>query len=747
MAKSASRRRALPSRVRSTGSRDAHALSLDRREPGWQRPPVAEDPPIDASLIVALLFQQKWQVLLVAALVLIPTVVVTLLQERLYSATALLQIDPEPMQLLPNGNVDVPRPPFDVYMRTQEQVLFGPTLLARVGERLAEKGVDPAMAQEAPALERRYASSRLEGTQMLTVRYLAPNPQVAANVANLFADEFIRLQFESQQESRDNARELLERDLRRVEEQIQSSERELVAYSQQHAVEGARPDRRNLADDRLVALSSRILEIESELVSTTARVDALQTASVTDFPDTLMTEVLRSRLSTLLQLERELTALRTTFGESWPAVVQKRDEIAVVREQIDREKTAVLEQARSQARLEQLTAQGKLTSIRSARVDQEGRVNQLQNSSIQYNILQRNVETNRKLYEGLLERLKQLSVAPGMDLASARVIERAIPIDTVASPRILWNVFLALVLGVALGVSVVLARDYWINSFSTVEEVEHVTTLPVLAAIPLLRQPATGSRSLLARAASALRLGGTTENAGPSELVPAGPDRAGRVSLGTDFGSTEAVRSLCASLLLSRSERPPRVVVVTSALAGEGKTTVSLELGRALAESGARTLLVEGDLRRPQLASEFGIGPEGGLSLFLAGLSQGVTVHDTSQEKLSVVSAGPATPNPMALLSSGQLDVFIREMASTFQFVIIDTPPAVPIADARLFGAKADGVVLVVRAGHTSRLSLRRVCAVLDDAGCTMLGAVINAVHGSGMRSSYYGYGYDYKPT
>ena len=223
--------------------------------------------------------------------------------------------------------MDVPRPVFDVYMRTQEQVLNGTTLLSRVAQRLASEPGGAAMEREVSNLFRHYQAGRLEDTQMLSVTYLAPEPEVAARVANMFADEFIKLQFETQQTSRDNARQLLERDLGRVEEQIQVLERELVVYSQHHAVEGARPDRRGLADERLDAISSNTLSAETEVATTTARVESLESASLTNYPETLMTEVLWSRLSALLQLEHELTALRTNFGENWPAVVQKRDEI------------------------------------------------------------------------------------------------------------------------------------------------------------------------------------------------------------------------------------------------------------------------------------------------------------------------------------------------------------------------------------------------------------------------------------
>ncbi|HET6496913.1 MAG TPA: polysaccharide biosynthesis tyrosine autokinase, partial [Thermoleophilia bacterium] len=604
--------------------------------PAWREPSIREDDALDARHLASLLLKRKWHVVFVMMLVVVPAVVATLLQQKLYSATTFLQVDPEPMQLLPNGNVDVPRPVFDIYMKTLEQILNGTTLLSRMERRLTSDAGAPGMAQESSMLTRRYSAARLENTQMLRVTYLAPQPEVAAKIANMFADEFMRLQFEGLQSSRDNARLLLERDLAKAERQIQLSERELVLYSQQHEVEGARPDRRSLADDRLVAIAGQTFLAETEVATARARVQSLESASIVPFPATLMNDVLSSRLSAMLQLEHELTALRTTFGENWPGVVQKRDEIAKVREQLDREKETVLEQARAQAAMDLRAAQAKLQSATSSRTNQEGRVNELQTASVQYNILQRNVETNRKLYEGLLERLKQLSVAPGMDLGSIRVIEPAIPDSTVASPRLLWNGFLAVFLGLALGVSFVLGHDYWTNAFSNIEDLENFSLLPVLGAIPLVR-PRSGGR--LSSMAAALRFGSGGQADSPS-LLPAPSGSGGRIALGADAESAEAVRSLCASLLLSKSERPPRVVVVTSALPGEGKTTISAELGRALAESGARTLLVEGDMRRPQLSHLFGVDMEGGLSLFLAGQSPEVTVHATSLDGLSVVSAG-----------------------------------------------------------------------------------------------------------
>jgi polysaccharide biosynthesis transport protein len=262
-----------------------------------------------------------------------------------------------------------------------------------------------------------------------------------------------------------------------------------------------------------------------------------------------------------------------------------------------------------------------------------------------------------------------------------------------------------------------------------------VTVLPVLAMVPLMSE---ASRGRLARLGAGLGFNR------PSRPEPSTALTSGRESGRLDFGrhpvGAEAIRSLCASILLSRSERPPRLLVITSALPGEGKTTVATELGRALSESGARTLLVECDLRRSRLAEAFGVGEAGGLSLFLSGHIAKVTVHQTPHENLFVVAAGPAAPNPVALLNSDKMSAFLREMASSYQFVIMDAPPVLPMADARVLGAKADGVVLIVRAGSTSRSLLRRVRSVLDASGASVLGAVLNGVDVRDIDSSYYSY-------
>jgi capsular exopolysaccharide synthesis family protein len=702
-----------------------------------QEAPAYEGDALDARRLAQMLLKRKWPILLVATIVVVPAMVATLLTKKLYQSTALVQVDPEPIQVLPYRDADLSRlTQYDMFMKTQEQVLSGQTLRLRVAERLSADG-DPSALAEADRLQARLSVRRAAGTQAFTVSYLAPHPEVAAKVANFVAEEYIKLQYGEGETTRRELKELLERELAIAEQRIQVSEKELVAYAQTHNIQRSQPDQTDLADKKLGALADQVTSAEAEVAAARSRVDTLRQASVSNFPAALMTAAISDRTSALLQLEHELTGLRATFGENWPEVVRKRDEIAVVRDQLAREKRTALAQTREQALLDLRAAEAKLAAIGASRAQQAQAVTELQSASIQYNILQRQVETHRKLYEGLLERLRETSVAPGMALGSVRVIEPARPDYNAASPKVLWNLFLAAILGLALGITFVVAHEYWRDSLSTIEDVEHVTVLPVLAMVP---QVAAGSTHHLARLGAAFGLAPRTEGEPSTSLATTRAGGGKRLDFRNHPVSAEAVRSLCASILLSRSERPPRVIVVTSTLPGEGKTTVATELGRALAESGARTLLVECDLRRSALGEAFGVGEAGGLSLFLSGHVAKATIHQTPVEQLFVVAAGPTAPNPVALLNSDRMTTFLHEMAASFQFVIMDAPPVLPMADARVLGAKADGVVLIVRAGRTSRSLLRRVCSVLDASGATVLGAVLNGVDVRDMDSSYYSY-------
>lgn len=707
-----------------------------------------EDRALDVRRLVRVLLQRKWEIAAAVCLVFLPVTIATYRAERLYRSSALVQVDPEPLQVLPYREIDLPRsgPNYELFMKSQEQLLTGPTIYERLADRLATEPDADVLRGELSRLEDRLTMRRLHDTQMLMLSYVAVEPEVAARVANLYAEEYIKLHFETRQQTRDKARQLLQRELGDLEKRLQLSERDLVFYAQTHGISSA-DQGVSLLQEKLSAVGAQLSEAEAEVFAARTRLDAARRASLAEFPESLVSPVISGLVARLVQLEQELAVLRTRFGENWPAVIQKRTEIELTQDQLVRERSATLARAREQAALEFATADSKRKLLASALSEQQTLASRLESASIQYNILRREVETSRKMYEGLLERLKQTSVTAGMEFGGFHVVEPARPSNQVDSPNVRWNLSLGLLLGLALGVCVALARDYWDTSISTVEEIESLTVMPALGAVPYV-QALAPARKLLARrrhagVAAAGRASAETSLRG--ELTQSGDPMPVLGHLASNAEASEAVRNVCASILLSRSGRPPRVLMVTSAVAGEGKTTVASALGQALADGGARTLLVECDMRRPGFGAIFGAGSEGGLSLYLAGhVGPAPTIHPTSNHNLFVVSAGPSAPNPPALLNSEKLKSFLAEMTSSFQFVILDAPPVLPIADARVLAPLVEGVVLVVRAGLVSKHLVRRVYSLLEDTGASMLGAVLNGAELRQAAGSDYRYYRDY---
>jgi polysaccharide biosynthesis transport protein len=681
--------------------------------------------------ILRKLKKRKLLIVIVALLVIAPAVVATLLATPLYLSSALIQVNSDPIQVLPyrdiadsGGGVY-----YEVYMSTQDQILRSPNLLGRVAARLQSEQRDSALSAEAPFLGQRFQVRRLPNSQLFQIGYRAASPDTAARVVNIFAEEYIKQHLEARQATREKARESLERELEGLERRVQLSEKGLASYARREGIIEVGPGQGDLGQKRLVALDQQVADAEGEVVLAQSRLETLQEASVKSFPDKLTTPVVTSLISRLLQAEQELTGLRAGFGENWPEVISKRGEISLIQEQLTREKRLVLSRAVEQAQLDLRAAQSKLTTASSFLTRQKDLVNRFNDASVEYNILRREVETDQKLYQSLLERLSQTSLQKGFEFGNIQIVEPGRPSNQVESPRVWNNLLWASLLGLTLGVGAAFLRDYWDNSLSTLEEVEELTCLPGLGTVPSSRFfPAHMRNGVPNR----LQITGS-----PVEVLSSLPIVTTRATLPPPEVA-EAMRDVCASILLSQSDRPLRVIVVTSATPSEGKTTIVGEMGRALAESGARTLLVEADLRKPLLAKSFGIDEGEGLSLFLSGQTPSPRVCETEQPNLFLVPAGPRPPNPVALLGSDRMTTFIQQMASAFRFVLLDTPPILAVADARVIGAKADGLVLVARARKTPKSLILRARTILHNSGINLLGLVLNDVDTDDLQSMYY---------
>jgi capsular exopolysaccharide synthesis family protein len=355
--------------------------------------------------------------------------------------------------------------------------------------------------------------------------------------------------------------------------------------------------------------------------------------------------------------------------------------------------------------------------------------------AIKYAMLKNEAEANQDLYSNLLAKLKEAGISAGLKSSNIHVVDQARVLDSPTRPNRRLNIAFGFIGGILGGVMLALVIEKLDNTVHTPDDVTECTGFPSLALFPL--EGSTNGKGLLSpwheRALKLLGNGSKTDQ--PSSTV--------RLFLEKPHSpEAEAVQNLYTSIMLSRPSKPPRVILVASASPSEGKTTVSVNLATVLARHG-RTCLTETDLRKPAVGPVFGLNHREGLSNVLTGsvpLETAMTpVADAPN--LVLLLAGPTPPNPAELLASDAMRELVLSLRQQFEYVVLDSPPIIPFADARSLSALADGVIVVGRCGRTTRQAIVRTTEVLDSAHAHILGFVINGVNLSSPDYCYYQYG------
>ena len=370
---------------------------------------------------------------------------------------------------------------------------------------------------------------------------------------------------------------------------------------------------------------------------------------------------------------------------------------------------------------------------------QKVEANQMSQRLVEYNILKREAEANKTLYDGMLTKLKEANIAGALKSSNIRVVDPAMIPSHPSRPAKARNIALAFIVGLVGGIGLALLREYLDNTVKTPDDIETLSRLPSLAVVPAFAETnGNGRRSLLK---------GVSTN-GRDKRIELVAQHLPKSQM------SEAFRALRTALLLSQADHPPQVVLVTSALPREGKTTAAANLAVTLAQLGDRTLLIDADLRKPGVGRLLNLtdGKYAGLSSYLAGVSSLdlVTVPHPAIPNLAAIPTGPLPPNPADLLSSHKLADAVAELRTKFKFIVIDSPPIMAATDAVILSVQADGVLLVVRSGETPKEAFTRTRDLLISVKCRMLGVVLNAVDSSApdyyYSYRYYPYSYGYGP-
>ena len=547
-------------------------------------------------------------------------------------------------------------------------------------------------------------------SSIVNVTYNSPNPQMAATVANSIAQHYVESNLTRRYEAAAYARQFLQTRLNQVRARLERSERAAVQYAQQQGLikirtgQGDTASEQSILANDLTSLSEQLAVARAQRAAAEAQFRAGTGGSIaaSSLSNQTLSDLRRNRAELLGQLSK----LESDFGPEYPAVVALRSQISELDRQMAREEGRVSSSVSQdmggryrQALATERALQGRVDSLKSQLLGEQGR-------SIQFNIIQRDVDTNRALYDALLQRFKEVGIAGGIGTNNISIVDKALPPARPFKPNLPLNIAVGLILGLLTGAAAAVVRENMEDAALQPSDVHKKLGVPLLGVTPKL----------------------------PGDVREALKEPKSPLS--------EAYFSVLTSLQFSTPHGAPKSLMVTSAQAQEGKSTSSVALAMALVRVGARVLLIDADMRNPSL-HKIHDRPLGlGLSNVLTGNGQLMDyIQDSGTANLSLLMAGPIPPNPAELLSADAIVRILAEAAKRFDHVIVDGPPVLGLADAPLLTRAVEGTVLIIEAGRTPTTRARHAIERLFAVRSHIIGAVLTKFD---LKTTGYGYGYGY---
>jgi polysaccharide biosynthesis transport protein len=706
---------------------------------------VADEGEIDLRSYWRILVKRRWTVLGTLAIVFITALVGTLLMTPIYRATAVVQIERDTIKVVDVGSMTPVEGSGDRdFYQTQYELLRSRALLQRAVSRMGlaensdleritprspwvklmsmfadegasdEAGPTAASTASTPASidDRRrnlvgafaggLAIEPVRNSRLVRIHYDSPDRAFSQRAANAVAESFIASNLDRRLDSSSYAKEYLEDRLQELKLKLEESERQLVSFAQQEQIVDTGSESGSLTQKTLESLSASLSKAKEDRIRAESRWKQAQSSRglvlYGDIGENSIIQTLQQGRAKMLTDYQEKLRL---FKPGYPVMQQLDSQIKEVEKQIAQEvgniKSAIHAEYLSAQQQEQMLAE----QLGIARTDELD----LQKRSIQYNIFKREVDTNRQLYDGLLQRYKEVGVAGGVSSNNISIIDRAEQGSKFA-PNLRTNLALGLLIGLLLGVLLALGFEYMDDTLKSPEDIEKILGLALLGVIPKLKQPQSPLRALDdPRSAFA-----------------------------------EAYRSLRTALQFATSRGVPRCLLVTSSTSGEGKSTTAIALARHFAQLGKRVLLIDCDLRNPSLHRQLAVDNSIGLTNCLTGSAKpNDIIRTTETPNLSLVPAGPLPPSPAELLMGPQMLVLLTGAITKYDQVILDGPPVLGLADAPVLANIASGTLLVVEAGSTRIVVTRTAIKRLQMTRSRIIGAVLTK-----FESRHASYGYDY---
>jgi len=706
-------------------------------------------------------FRRKWLILSFLFLTFVTTLVLTLSSPKLYKATASIEVYPKEQKVTQFEEVVASEMRSQEFFQTQVELLQNNALALRVAERLdlaehpvvkellfsdrapgpvarlksalkntakslvemlkpkdqADTAVPPVIGEA--ALQERallgFLSENLEvspkrNTMIIEMGFASPDRYLSQQLVNAFTDEFVRWNMDKKLESSRLAREFLMKQIDRAKIHLEKAEEDLNRFAKQAGIVSL-DSKLNSIYRQLEELNSTLAEAESDLIAKASVYQQAKIGGPSLLPQVISSEVITDLKTRYAQLRSEYEDLTSTFQDDYPSVKALRMKMNSMAERIQNEEEKIFQAVAN----EYNAMVNKVATLRTRMQQQKQLVIDLNERATQYKIMDREVETNKGIYQSLLQRTKEIESIIGVSSSNIHIVDKAmLPIDPY-KPNVKLNLLLALVVGLTGGIGLAFFLEYFADTITNPDEISDRFHIPILGVAPLFKT-----------------------NGVPIEQIYAGDPQS---------PLSEAIRSARVSIQLSSAAFEDKSFLLTSTRPSEGKTTMAANLAMAFAGAGEKVVLIDADMRRPRLHKFFGDGTDPqspGLSRFLSGVgSKGLLCHNGGS--LCFIPAGPLPPNPVDLLVSSRFSDLMRALSKRFDRVIIDGPPLMGFADSLVLSREVGGVVLVISMGETTRDAIRHFKKGMLNAQGKILGCIINKVNFNkrfGYQSYYKYYSY-----
>jgi len=737
---------------RENGNGAVELVSLPARLPAFELSP--REPHLYDYLLI--LRKHQWLILSFMLAVVTIVAIATFRMQPVYIATARVEIDRENSNILPFQGTDSYDLIMDLenYIETQSKILTSETLalqtirnnaLSARPEFSSASGLSEAIASGTLANQKRppelgeflasLSVRRVPNSRLMDVSFESTDPQLAARIVNAHITTYVEQNFRSKYEATTQASTWLTGQLDDLRVKVQKAEDALITYERQNQI-WTLDDKQNITTQRLADINKQLTDAQSERMRKESLFRFAKSGNLDAVPQVQGNISLMELLRKREDLNGQYNDALSQYGPNFPKVQRLQTQVKELDGNIDKEKQKIVDILESDFR----EARERENMITGALDQQKLAANEMAEKLVEYNILKREAEALKTLYDGLMTKLKETAISASLRSSNIRVVDPAMIPTTPARPAKTRNVALAFLIGLVGGIGLALMREYLDNTVKTPDDVETLSRLPSLAVVPQF----AGSNGNAKRAGL---LQGFSSN-GHDKRIELVAQHLPKSQM------SEAFRALRTSILLSQADHPPQVILVTSALPREGKTTAAANLAVTLAQLGDKTVLVDADLRKPGVGRLLNLagGKYAGLSSYLAGVSSLdlVSVPHPAIPNLVAIPTGPLPPNPADLLSSHKLVEAVAELRTRFKFIVIDSPPIMAATDAVILSVQADGVLLVVRSGETPKEAFTRTRDLLSSVKCRVLGVVLNAVDSSApdyyYSYRYYPYSYGYGP-